>query len=252
MIKIESSSNDLFKKTKKLLTRSGRKKSAKFIIEGERIVRDAANGKAKIDYIFVSESFGDIDEAAFGNNRIYVLCDKLFDELKDTVNSQGILAVCDYNACLKEDIDYTEGRYLYLDCVADPGNMGTIIRSADAFGIKGIILSEGCVDVFNPKVLRSTMSGIFNVSLYFDNGDILDNFRENGFKIAGTFLNNAIRVDEFDYTDKCVIIMGNEANGISMQVEEKCTHRITIPMTGGAESLNVSVACGIILYEANK
>ncbi len=252
MIKIESSSNDLFKKTKKLLTRSGRKKAGKFIIEGERIVRDAFSGKAKIDYIFVSESFGDVDEANFGNSRIYVLCDKLFDELKSTVNSQGILAVCDYTGCLKEDIDYKEGRYLYLDCVADPGNMGTIIRSADAFGIKGIILSEGCVDVFNPKVLRSTMSGIFNVNLYFDNGDILESFKENGFKIAGTFLNNAIRSDEFDYTDKCVIVMGNEANGISPKVEEKCTHRITIPMTGGAESLNVSVACGIILYEANK
>ena len=252
MIRIESSANELFKKTKKLLTRSGRKKAGRFIIEGERIVRDALNGKAKINYIIVNDTFGQAGIGNFGTDKIYSMPDKLFDELKDTVNSQGILAVCDYIDCMAEDIDYKDGRYLYLDCVADPGNMGTIIRSADAFGIKGIILSEGCVDIFNSKVLRSTMSGIFNVKLYFDNGNILKSFKENGFKIAGTFLNNAIRADEFDYSDKCVIIMGNEANGISSKVEDECTHRITIPMTGGAESLNVSVACGIILYEANK
>ena len=252
MKRIESSSNELFKKTKKLLARSGRKKAGKFIIEGERIVRDALNGRAKIDYIFVNDSFCSGLNGDFEANRVYILADKLFNELTDTVNTQGILAVCDYMDCDADDIDYSKGKYLYLDCVCDPGNMGTIIRSADAFGVDGIVLSDGCVDVFNPKVLRSTMSGIFNVKIYFDSGDVLNKFRDNGFKIAGTFLDDAINAYEFDYCGKCVIIMGNEANGICPRTEKMCTHRITIPMTGGAESLNVAVACGIILYEASK
>ncbi|MBO5007793.1 MAG: RNA methyltransferase [Clostridia bacterium] len=249
MIRIESSSNTLFKQTKKLLTRSGRKKTGSFIIEGERIVRDAANGRAKLQYIFVSDSFGEALCEDFGGVRIYSLPDKLFDELKSTVNSQGILAVADYIDSDLDEIDFTKGCYLYLDSVADPGNMGTIIRSADAFGADGIILSSGCVDVFNPKVLRSTMSGIFNIKLYFDDGT-LPVFYEKGFRIIGTFPDGASSSADFEYSDKCVIVMGNEANGICPQIEKYCTHRVTIPMTGGAESLNVSVACGIMLYEA--
>ncbi len=249
MIKLESSSNTLFKQTKKLLSRSGRKKSGEFIIEGERIVRDASNGKADIKYIFVSEGFGDVSSADYGGAPIYVLSDRLFDELKSTVNSQGILAVASYNE--PEPINFEKGLYLYLDSVSDPGNMGTIIRSADAFGVDGIILSPGCVDVFNPKVLRSTMSGIFAVNLYFDDGSFLKSFARNGFAVAGTFPDAGITAREFDYPDKCVLVMGNEANGICKEVEELCTHRITIPMTGSAESLNVAVACGIMLYEAH-
>ena len=249
MKKIESSSNTLFKQTKKLLSRSGRKKAGEFIIEGERIVRDASNGKADIKYVFVSESFKAVNFTDFGGAPVYVLSDRLFDELKSTVNSQGILAVASYNE--PPAIYFESGLYLYLDSVSDPGNMGTIIRSADAFGVDGIILSQGCVDVFNPKVLRSTMSGIFAVKLYFDDGSILRGFSQNGFAIAGTFPDAGVTSREFGYPDKCVIVMGNEANGICPETEKLCNHRITIPMTGSAESLNVAVACGIILYEAH-
>ncbi len=251
MLRIESTSNQLFKNTKKLLSRSGRKKTNTFIIEGERIVRDALDGRADIKYIFVSDSFAESVGEGFGNIPLYSLPDKLFDELKSTVNSQGILAVAEYTDCPIESIDYSEGVYLYLDSVTDPGNMGTIIRSADAFGIKGIVLSKGCVDVFNPKVLRSTMSGIFSVNLYFDEGEVLKSFKERGFQIIGTFPSGADSSEKFIYSDKCVIVMGNEANGISEETETLCTHRVTIPMTGNAESLNVSIACSIMLYEAS-
>ncbi len=250
MLKIESSSNPLFKQTKKLLTRAGRKKTGLFILEGQRLVCDSAGLGADIQYIFVSEDF-DISAAVVPQNiKIYALPDKLFSQLKSTVNSQGILAVAGYNAGYFSDIDFSSGLYLYLDSVSDPGNMGTIIRSANAFGVDGIILSEGCVDVFNPKVLRSTMSGIFCVNIYFDDGNALDALSQNGFKIAGTFPKGEFSPRDFDYTDKCVIVMGNEANGISPEVESLCTDKITIPMTECTESLNVSIACGIMLYEA--
>jgi len=251
MLRIESASNQLYKNTKKLLTKSGRKKANTFIIEGERIVKDAAKWGADLKYIFVSDSFLEGFTQDFGSIPVYSMPDRLFDELKSTVNSQGILAVASYINCHIEDIDYNGKCYLYLDCVQDPGNMGTIIRSADAFGADGVILSSGCVDVFNPKVLRSTMSGIFSVKLFFDDCGILSSFKEKGYKIIGTFPDGASSSRDFCYGDKAVIVMGNEANGICPQTEAMCTHRVTIPMTGNAESLNVSVACAIMLYEAS-
>ena len=248
MQKIESSSNSIIKQTKKLLTSSGRKKLGMFILEGERLVRDALLCGADIEYILVSESFDaeDITDSV----RMYQIPDKLFNELKTTVNSQGILAVARYNLLDTCDIDVSKGTYLYLDSISDPGNMGTIIRSANAFGIDGIILSSGCADVMSPKVLRSTMSGIFTVKLYKDDGCVLSILSQHGFDILGTFPNGEFSPRSFSYGDKCVIVMGNEANGICPEVERYCTHRITIPMTNDAESLNVSVACGIMLYEA--
>ena len=249
MIKIESSSNNIYKYTKKLLGKNERKKTSCFIIEGERIVRDAYKNGAEFEYILLEEGREPILELS--NVKTYQISSKLFDDLKGTVSSQGILAVVKCpDAEFKEDTIKKGGCYLYLDCVSDPGNMGTILRSADAFGVDGIILSKGCVDVYNPKVIRSTMSAIFNVKLFFDDGYALEDFKNNGYKIIGTFPNGEIASPEYDYTDKCVIVMGNEANGICDEVSALCNAKLTIPMTGGAESLNVSVACGIILYEA--
>ncbi len=248
MLRIESSSNLIIKQTKKLHTAAGRKKLDMFILEGERLIRDAVMCGADIKYILVSEGFKKPDFAQ--GIKVYEIPEKVFSTLQTTVTSQGIIAVASYNFCQNEDIDLKKGTYLYLDSVSDPGNMGTIIRSANAFGIDGIILSVGCADVLSPKVLRSTMSGIFGAKIHRDNGTVLETLGQNGFDILGTFPNGQFTPKEFSYGDKCVIVMGNEANGISDKVEKLCTHKITIPMTNNAESLNVSVACGIMLYEA--
>ncbi len=248
MCKIESSSNPIIKQVKKLLTPAGRKKQGLFILEGERLVADSVKLGADIEYIMVSESFKNADFPK--DIKVYTVSDRIFDDLKSTVNSQGVLAVAKYKFSPVEDMDFCKGLYLYLDCVSDPGNMGTIIRSANAFGVDGIILSKGCADVFNPKVLRSTMSGIFKVKIYQDTDTVLSELSKNGFSIVGTFPRGEFTASDFSYGDKCVIVMGNEANGISSKVESMCTHSVTIPMTNNAESLNVSVACGIMLYEA--
>lgn len=250
MIRIESTSNSIFKQTKKLLSSSNRRKTGMFLVEGERIVKDALSLGAQMEYILLSETYQKTAECDFDGQRVYILTDKLFDELKSTVNTQGIMAVSKYIDSPYDEINYNKGLYLYLDSVADPGNMGTIIRSAAAFGVDGIVLSKGCVDVFNPKVIRSTMSGIFSAKLYFDKGNILEEFRDNGYQIIGTFPSDAVSSRDFCYSDKCIIVMGNEANGICLGTEKMCTHRVSIPMTEDAESLNVSVACGILLYEA--
>lgn len=247
MIRIESASNSIYKQTKKLLSVRGRKKTNMFIIEGERLVRDACRKGAQLEYIIISEKYsGEITE----NVRTYVMDDRLFDTLKDTVTSQGILAAVCYMHADEGDIDFSAGGcYLFLDRIADPGNMGTILRSADAFGVKGVIVSPGCADIYSPKVIRSTMSGIFDISIYFGGIDLLNSFKNNGYAVVGTFPGAASDARGCDYTNKCVIVMGNEANGISDEIAKICDKKVTIPMTEGAESLNVSVACGIILYE---
>lgn len=249
ILRIESTSNHIYKSTKKLLATGTRKKTRTFIIEGERIVRDAIKNGASVEYVILADDDISFDELK--NIKTYQMPHKLFDTLKSTVNSQGILAVVRYTEADFDKIDFSAGGcYLYLDSVTDPGNMGTILRTADAFGISGVIISAGCVDVYNPKVLRSTMSGIFNIKLYFDEGTALDSFRKNGYKITGAFLDGTGIEQGIDYTEKSVVVMGNEANGISEEIEKFCDEKITIPMTGGAESLNVSVACGIILYDS--
>ena len=219
IINIESSSNSIFKNTKKLLTSSERRKTGRFIVEGYRIVADAIRHKADIDYIMVAAGYS--QETYDDVCKVYRLSDKLFEEISSTVNSQGIIAVVNAPRPDAESIFGGDCRYVvYLDSVMDPGNMGTILRTCDAMGVDAVVASKGCVDIYNPKVVRSTMASIFNVPVY-----------------------------ECDLTGKTVIVMGNEANGICDSVRELCTHRVTVPMLGGAESLNVAVCCGMILYE---
>ncbi len=246
-IEINSSSNQVYKQTKKLLKRSERKKTGLFIAEGERIVNDAAKKGAKIEYVLLSASYsGDVPSGV----KTYVLSNKLFDTVKETVNSQGIAAVIKTEQKSASEIDFSkDGCYLYLDRVADPGNLGTVMRSAEAFGVSGIIVSDGCADVYNPKVVRSTMSAFFDVNVYSAEDNTLRNFAKNGFEIIGTFPDTDETTADCVYPDKCVIVMGNEANGICTEVAAACTKKVKIPMSTFTESLNVSVACGIILYE---
>ena len=249
IINIESSSNSIFKNTKKLLTSSERRKTGRFIVEGYRIVADAIRHKADIDYIMVSSSYS--QETYENVCKVYRLSDKLFEEISSTVNSQGIIAVVNAPRPDAESIFGGDCRYVvYLDSVMDPGNMGTILRTCDAMGVDAVVASKGCVDIYNPKVVRSTMASIFNVPVYFEREEaVLPKLASRGYSIVGTFPDESVPVYECELTGKTVIVMGNEANGICDSVRELCTHRVTVPMLGGAESLNVAVCCGMILYE---
>lgn len=251
MITIESQSNEIYKLAKKLLTHSGRKKSGMFIAEGERIVKDAVSGGACPEYILLrkGQSFEWLDSVQ--NVRVYQMSEKLFDTLKCTVNSQGIIAVFKSVTHSAAEIDYgSDGCYLYLDGITDPGNMGTILRTACAFGVKGVVLSDGCADVYNPKVVRSTMAGIFAVPIYDGGKTALGRFAESGFCIVGAFPNGGADIGNFEFPNKSVVVVGNEANGICPETEAMCSKKVTIPMSEYAESLNVSIACGIMLYRA--
>ena len=248
--RIESSANAVYKHIKKLQTRNGRTKCNQYLAEGSRLVADAIANGADIEYILISESYN--MEFDSKNIKVYELSEKLFDSLKLTVNSQGVMAVVNYKVIPASSIDKEKTQTIvYLDRITDPGNMGTIIRSCDALGADAVVLSKGCVDLYNPKVVRSTMASLLNVPVFFDDNpeETLTELKEAGFGIAGTFPTDAKACHTVDYNRKFVLVMGNEANGIGEDICKLCTERITIPMLGRAESLNVATALTVMLYE---
>lgn len=249
-VRIESSANAVYKHIKKLQTKSGRSKHSQYLAEGVRAVRDAASNGADIEFVIVCEGF--VSDFDLSGLKVYELSTRLFDTLKLTVNSQGIMAVINFSLPDVESADFSRmNTVVYLDSVTDPGNMGTIIRSCDALGADAIILSKGCVDIFNPKVVRSTMASIHNIPIYTDTTpeESFPKLKNDGFCVVGTFPTDATMCHKLNYSGKTLVVMGNEANGISDKVEALCDKRATIPMLGRAESLNVATALTVMLYE---
>lgn len=145
----------------------------------------------------------------------------------------------------------TGARYLALDGVQDPGNVGTIIRTADAAGLDGVLLSNQCADVFSPKVLRATMGSIFRMNLRTtdDLPGELTKLREKGYSILSSQLDGTPFYEREKVAERFALIIGNEGNGVSEQVQQTATHQVRLPMRGGAESLNAAIAAAIMMYE---
>ena len=253
IIQIESTSNAIYKHVKKLQSKSARTKYGQYLAEGKRLVSDAIANGADVDFLVMRDGFEpDFDISSV---KAYVFSEKLFDTLSLTVNSQGIAAVINFSLPHINEMCAEKSEIIvYLDSVTDPGNMGTIIRSCDALGADGIILSKGCVDIFNPKVVRSAMASLQNIPVYTqtDADDTFLLLKENGFNIVGTFPLGSTNSCDTPYPGKTVLVMGNEANGISPEVEKHCDMRVKIPMFGRAESLNVATALTVMLYEIKR
>lgn len=245
---ITSPDNSLVKHIKKLQTKSYRTKTGEYLLEGYRLVRDAIENGVELKNIIVTDTF-DITE--FSHLDLTMMPEKLFDQLKTTVNSQGIMAVAKINTRkLNEDIAKNGSFFIYLDGIQDPGNMGTIIRIADAGGVDGVLLSKTCVDIYNPKTIRSTMASMFNVPVYEDcDISALDMLKNNDFDLVAGSLDANCSHYEAKYSPRTVVVIGNEANGITDKVLSMCNMPVKIPIYGKAESLNASVACGILVYE---
>lgn len=253
LIVIESKENSLFKETKKLKERKGRTKSSKFIIEGFRLVEEAFRASVEIDYLIVLE--GNLDKANdylkqynYQNIKLYIMKKDLFKELCLTEQPQGIIAVIKIKqAELSNDGSF----YLLCDKVQDPGNLGTIIRTAHAAGVDGIIITKGTVDLYNDKTLRATMGSVFHIPIIFDDeqNSIIKKFISNGFSLIATSLEGTNNFFDEDLSGKIIISVGNEGNGVSDEIYKLSNKKVKIPMPGGAESLNVAVAASIIIYE---
>ena len=192
MVFIESKDNNLFKSTKKLKERKNRNKSNKYIIEGFRLVQEAFRANVDVDYLIVTKDGSEkidqyLSDYITDQVKIYEISDNLFKELVSTENPQGILAVINMNV---KPMNFDGDFYLLCDKLQDPGNIGTIIRTAHAAGVQGIILTKGTVDIFNEKAIRSTMGSIFYIPVHYDdeNLSLVKNLKDQGFKLVVTSL----------------------------------------------------------------
>lgn len=250
---ITSKDNELIKEVKKLKEKKFRDLNNKFIVEGIRIIEDAILEQADIDKIIICEDcIKNIDKKLMyeiaKHNCIYV-SENVFNTITDVTNPQGILAIVNIDKNNKQ-IDYNEDVIIVLDGIQDPGNLGTILRTVDSANLKQIVVSNNTADVHNPKVVRSTMGGIFRVNVIQSNDLVqtLDEIKKQGFEVIVTSLETEDSIYDVDYTKK-VIVIGNEANGVSVPVQEIADKKVKIPMLGKTESLNASVAAGIMIYE---
>ena len=173
---------------------------------------------------------------------------KIFESISDVTHPQGILAVVEKNN--KKTINYKEDIVLVLDGLQDPGNLGTILRTIDSANLSQIIVSKETVDAYNPKVVRSTMGAIFRVNIVQTDNlkETLKEFKKHKYKIMSTSLGATESIYDIDYNKK-VLVIGNEANGVSKEILDFADEKVIIPMLGKTESLNASVATSIIVYE---
>lgn len=177
----------------------------------------------------------------------------VFSYMSDTKTPQGVLAVVRQGGFAKEALmDGRDAHLLVLDNVQDPGNLGTIFRTAEAAGVTGVILSRDCADIYNPKTVRSTMGAVFRQPfVYVDNlPATISQMKERGIRVYAAHLQGERPYDREDYRKKTAFLIGNEGNGLRREVEEMADVRVCIPMAGRAESLNAGIAAGILMFEA--
>ena len=256
MNKIDSKNNIKIKDLIKLRDDSKfRNDKSLFYVEGERILKDTPI--ELIDQIYIQES--KYDEFKYisdklSEDKLFLVNDDIFSKIKDTKNSQGIIGIVKYSNIIELNnlnIDLINN-CLILDNINDPGNLGTIIRLAEATNIDLIILCNNCCSIFNTKVIRSCMSSIFRLKFLISSNPISDiNFLKTiGFNIYSTVLNfNSTNFNSIKYNNKSAFIFGNEANGICDELIKISDYNIYIPMCGNIESLNVAVAATAVCYE---
>lgn len=228
---------------KELKDRKGRRESGCFLVEGCKMVEEALASAFDVETVLVQEGMELPDGLTMP---VYELPAHVLAAVCDTKTPQGIAAV----VRMKEQSAL--GKHIVvLDGVQDPGNVGTIIRTADAAGLDGVLLSTQCADVFSPKVLRATMGSIFRMNLRTtdDLPGELTKLREKGYSILSSQLDGTPFYEREKVAEQFALIIGNEGNGVSEQVQQTATHRVRLPMRGGAESLNAAIAAAIMMYE---
>lgn len=235
-----------------------RREKQEFVVEGIKMVLETP--KDRIVKIYASETFEKSNEKTatdLKNSSDYeTVSDNVFAQMSDTKTPQGILAIVKIKQYNIEDLFDKNGNTFIVaaENVQDPGNMGTIVRTAEGAGVTGVLLSGGCVDMYNPKTIRSTMGSIFRMAVVAEQefGAAIDYIRSKGVKFYAAHLDGKKNYTECDYSTGCAFIIGNESNGITDETAAKCDELIKIPMAGKVESLNASIAAAVLMYEANR
>lgn len=246
---IESINNKIVKQVISLNDKKIRDDLSLFVVEGKKQVSEIPNNW-KIEYVVSTDKDTNIDCA-----KNYYTTEKIFKKISGTKNPQGILAVVQKQTYDVEDIlSVKQGIFVVLNTLQDPGNLGTIIRTAHAYNVKGIFISKNSIDVFSSKVVRSTMGSIFKVPVFqeCDIDLLINRFKENKIKTYALALKTDKFISDIKFENKVAIIVGNESKGIAGDILKNVDNIIKIKMFTEIDSLNASVACSIAVYEISK
>lgn len=248
------------KSLKMLQNKKHRDEQKSFIVEGKRSVVEVLKQNCKIDLIIINHEIVKkeeklIDQIKKKSIRLELVSSKELEAISSVEHSQGILAIVKY---LQPDVSILftnkneKSKVVLLDNISDPGNMGTIIRTVDWFGLDALIITGNSVDIYNPKVVRSTMGSLFHIPIFIKKNtlEIIKKLKEKDFIIIAADLKGE-QYNQIKYPNKSAIVFGNEAHGISSEIKPYVDKFVTIPGRGQAESLNVAISVGIILSQIN-
>lgn len=245
---ITSRENPVIKSVKKLKEKKHREEKNQFFIEGFRFVSEALASDFQVPYLFLCED-DNINLKNFnikGDTKVYTVTRSIFKEISFTEHPQGVAAVVNY----KSFVVSGDGFYVLADKLQDPGNLGTIIRSAHGAGALGVIVTKGTVDLYNDKTLRSTMGSIFHIPVIRDDElSFVKELKSKGFKLVTSSLDAKNNFFNEDLKGNIIIALGNEGAGISEDISKLSDIKVKIPMSGLAESLNVAAAGSIMIFE---
>ncbi|MDD5021513.1 MAG: RNA methyltransferase [Endomicrobiaceae bacterium] len=245
---IESADNKIIKQIISLSDKKTRDELKLFVVEGKKQVCEIPKDW-KIEYVVLTDKNIKIDCA-----KNYYITEKIFKKISDTTTPQGVLAVVQKQTYSIDNVlSAQKGVFIIIDTLQDPGNLGTIIRTAHAYNINGIFISKNSIDAFSSKVVRSTMGSIFKVPVFqeCDMDLLINKFKENKIKTYALELRADKFVSDIKFENKVAIVVGNESKGISDTVL-KNVDSIKIKMFTEIDSLNASVACSIAVYEISK
>lgn len=239
---IESVNNLKIKQIAKLHARKERKKTGQFLLEGFHLVEEAAKSNIDIEIILTVNPDKLTEVMVQNSKQQYEITFKIAEKLSQTEAPQGIYAVC--NMPTIDDI--TLNRAVYLDRIQDPGNVGTIIRTADAAGMDAVIIAKGTVDIYNDKVLRASQGSVFHIPVI--EMDFEEARQKVNGKVMGTSLENSVDYHQVEKADSFILVLGNEGQGVDEVILNQTDVNLYVPIHGKAESLNVAVCAGILMY----
>lgn len=248
---ITSKDNAKIKNFSKLLSdKKYRKETGLFVLEGEKVLLEAIKWGKKIDTLIISEDFKSQNRESFEtiDGNVIEVPSHLIEKICDTKSPQGVIFSCHMENISKYPENYFSDmkKVIILDNLQDPGNMGTIIRTGAGFGIDAIILLNNCVDPYSPKVIRSTMNGIFSIPVI--EMSVEQCFNRLKLPVYATYLDEkSQKIKDVDMSN-CAVVIGNESKGVSKEVLAFADKKIIIPITN-IESLNASVAASIVMWE---
>ena len=251
---ITSKENATVKQVKKLISAAKyRKREGAFVMEGLRLCRDAAQNGVTVTTTLVTEKFiadfpRDFEEIKSASRCWYTVSESVMNTLSDTPSPQGVVCVCQIPSF--EPLPQKPGKYVLLEQVSDPSNLGAIARTAEAMGINGLCISGGC-DPYHPKALRASMGALLRLPVYSgEMEELLTSMKALQVPTYAAVVKNAeYGVGQVDFSGPCGVVIGNEAGGITKETAEGCTHTVTIPMAGRAESLNAAAAACVLIWE---